>query len=42
MLILEKGTIQKSDLSHSYKLTKNPAQGAGDVRGTGAFQGSHR
>ena len=41
-IILENGKLHKGDLAHSLKLTKNPARGAGDVRGTGAAQGSHR
>ena len=37
-IILQKGHMQTSDaLSHSFKMTKNPARGAGDVR-----PGSHR
>ncbi|KAK1925222.1 ribosome maturation protein [Papiliotrema laurentii] len=41
-IILEHGKLQSADLSHSYKLTKNPAQGAGEVRSIGADRGSHR
>ncbi|KAK8869473.1 hypothetical protein IAR55_000037 [Kwoniella newhampshirensis] len=41
-LILENGKVHKSDLAHSGKINKNPARGFGDVRGTGAAQGSHR
>jgi len=41
-IILEHGVLQKGDLAHGYKLTKNPARGAGDTRAPGAFQGSHR
>ncbi|WVR05493.1 hypothetical protein IAU60_002511 [Kwoniella sp. DSM 27419] len=42
-VILTEGKIHKGDqLAHGFKLTKNPARGAGDVRGTGAAQGTHR
>jgi len=42
-IILQNGKIHKSDLSHSLRINKNIARGGGgDVRATGAAQGSHR
>ncbi|WRT67497.1 uncharacterized protein IL334_004469 [Kwoniella shivajii] len=42
VLILTEGKPHKGDLSHSFKLTKNPGRGAGEVKGIGAQQGPHR
>ena len=42
-IILQNGKIHKSDLSHSLRINKIFARGGGgDVRATGAAQGSHR
>ncbi|OCF32071.1 hypothetical protein I317_06751 [Kwoniella heveanensis CBS 569] len=42
IVILNEGKIHKGDLHHTFKLTKNAARGAGEVRGIGAQQGQHR
>ncbi|KAK4684483.1 hypothetical protein P7C73_g5695, partial [Tremellales sp. Uapishka_1] len=42
VIILQNGRIHKGDTLGGNKIVKNPARGAGDVRGTGAHQGSHR
>ena len=41
-VILENGTLQTEDLSHKFKLTLNPAKGAGETRALGGQHGQFR